>query len=334
MFASRELIVQNITKDICDKYKSVEYYDISKIIEQNLHNYTLTKDNDLSEQVSINDKIDFFLNTKRIEGYAETTLRAYRQQLMLFSKHINKRVENINSNDLRQYFSEIQNNKIYKKTTYNNKINVIRSFFGFLHDEEIIKTNPSTKLKTLKVDIKSLRTALTIEEMEMVRNACKNIREKAIVEFLYSTGCRVTEAINIKVSDINWIDNSLNVFGKGGKTRRVYFSIKCKIYLQEYLCNKKVDTEHLFVASKHPYNNLTKESIESLIRKIVKRTNLHKKVTPHTFRHTIATHALSKGMDIAIIQQMLGHSEISTTNIYAEVSDTILKAAYNKYCMS
>lgn len=178
---------------------------------------------------------------------------------------------------------------------------------------------------------KNLREHLTNEELEILRNACKDLREKVIVEFLYSTGCRVSEVIESKLNDINWSENSLKVHGKGDKYRTVYFNVKCKLLLQEYINTRDSESVHIFVGERKPHKALTKSGIEKLITKIGKRTNINKAISPHVLRHTMATLALQRGMDITLIQQLLGHTNISTTEIYAKVNTKQLQIAYEKY---
>jgi len=186
-------------------------------------------------------------------------------------------------------------------------------------------------LKNIKVDIKNLREHLTAEELETLRNSCKDIREKIIIEFLYSTGVRVSEAVEAKISHINWVESSLIVHGKGDKYRTVYFSVKCKLYLEEYMKFRNGESDSLFLGIRYPYKPLTKSGIEKIITKITLRTNISKSISPHVLRHTMAVHALQRGMDITMIQQLLGHEELNTTQIYAKVDNKKLQLAYQTH---
>lgn len=284
-----------------------------------------------SDLSDLQEKIKFFLDTRKLDGLSDKTLRQYRSELKLFSQYCSKPVASITINDLRGYLASAQSKHELKRTTINNKVNVLKAFFKFLSSEEIIIKDPSTKLKTMKVDYKSLRDELDEEELEIFRNSCKTIRERALVEFLVSSGCRVSETSYIKTSDIDWTDKSLTVVGKGNKRRKVFFSVKAKIQLKMYLSQRKGEGEYLFISERSPYQPINKDQIEKIIRNIGHRTDIKKPITPHVLRHTFATSALQRGMDISIIQQLLGHESINTTQIYATTSDQMLKRAYDQY---
>lgn len=234
---------------------------------------------------------------------------------MKFAKYTNRSIENISVQDIRNFLSKIKENNVANDTltTY---IVTLRSFFNFLIEEEVIVKNPMVKIKTPKSD-KKIRVALEEEELKILRNACVTNREKCLVEFLFSTACRVSEVSNIKIEDINFKNKSIVINGKGNKERVVYFSSKCKLLINELLNNQGYNSEYLFTNTKLPHNRLSTESIEKEIRKIASRTSINKKVTPHILRHTWATLALKSNMSLDIIQSALGHDRITTTQIYA-----------------
>lgn len=326
----KELVIIKILSEFQEKY-DINNIDVKNILEKHLSNYTLLS-NETGLMVSdLPEKIAFFVGLKRLEGLSDLSINSYIDELKMFQNYVVKPVAQINVNDIRRYFTIIQTKKHYKKTTINNKIAILRSFFGSLYREEIITKDPTTRLKNIKVDVKNLREYLNPEELEILRNACINIREKLMIEFLYSTGIRVSEAVNTNISDINWQDMSLKVKGKGNKFRTVYFSVKCKLYLEEYIENRQGDRNMLFLGERYPYNPLKKSGIEKAIKKIAERTNINKSVSPHVLRHTMATHALQRGMDITMIQQLLGHEELNTTQIYAKVDSKKLQLAYQTY---
>lgn len=240
----------------------------------------------------------------------------YRLRLNKFSNMINKPVDKITTNDIRLFLQSVQTENNVSMETLKTYIATLRSFFKFLIEEEYIIKNPMVKIKTPKTS-QRMRIALNDEELEKLRNGCITIREKAIVEFIFSTACRVSEVSKVKITDIDFDKKQLNVIGKGDKERRVYFSSKCKLLLLEYVENRDIESEYLFCASKSPYNFLSTESIEKEIRNIKFRTNITKGVYPHILRHTWATLALKSGVPLDTIQAILGHSKITTTQIYA-----------------
>lgn len=329
----KELIIIKILSELQEKYK-INNQDVKNILDKNLSDYTLISNETSLMTTDLPEKVMFFIGLKRLEGLSEQSLQRYMDELGMFQRYITKPVAQIDVNDLRRYFAIIQSERHYEKVTINGKLNVLRSFFGTLYREEIIPKDPTIRLKNMKVDVKNLRDYLTVEELEKVRNVCEDIREKAIVEFLYSTGCRVSEVVNTKISIVNWNENSLVVHGKGDKYRTVYFSVKCKLYLQEYLLGRPDENDSLFVGERKPYRSLTKAGIEKLVKRIAARTEITKSIYPHIFRHSMATHALQRGMDIVMIQQLLGHEEINTTQIYAKVNNRQLQLAYEQYIAS
>lgn len=327
---ARELVIIKTMYDFQETFENIDKTKVRRILEKNLCDYVLVSQSTELIVSDLKEKIIFFLRIKKLEGLADDTLQSYYVTLNEFSKHIIKSAAQINTNDIRTYLYAIQSENNIKKTTINTKIIILKSFFKCLLEEELIKKNPMLKIKTMKVDKRSLRTALTIEELEKLRNACKDIREKAIVEFYYSTGCRLSEPLPIEISDINWNECSLIVVGKGSKEREVYFSKKCKLYLEEYFKTRKGDSQHLFCGIKKPYAALSDSGIQKIVKKIAKRTDIKKNIHPHILRHTFATLALQSGMSEGAIQELLGHTNIDTTKIYAKINKSTLQYEYNK----
>jgi len=216
-----------------------------------------------------------------------------------------------------------------KQTSLGTIICSLRSFFNWLFREEIILSNPMARVVTPKTE-KRLRHALDQEELEVLRQVCKTDRERAILEFLVSTGCRLSEAVQVNLEDINWSEKSLKVIGKGNKERKVYFSVKSKVLLKKYIHNRTDQTTALFVTSKGIINRLSGRSIEREVKNIAKRTGNEKSIYPHLFRHTFATHKLNLGMSLPVLQRLLGHEEPSTTQIYAELNESNVAYEYSR----
>lgn len=326
----KELIIIKILSELQEKY-DINNLDVKNILEKHLGDYTMLSNETALMASDIEEKMYFYICLKRLEGLSEKSLENYVCEIRMFSNYVRKPVRQITTNDIRGYLSTIKQERHYENVTINNKISYLRGFFETLLIEEIITKNPMLKIKKLKFNAKEARDPLTAEELEIVRNSCNNIREKAMVEFLVSTGVRVTEAVDTRLSDINWNDCSLSVIGKGDKTRTVFFSIKCKLYLQEYIKTRGCESDGLFLAERSPHAPLAKSGIEKAIKKIAKRTNIIKKISPHVFRHTYASLALQKGMDIVTISQLLGHESVTTTQIYAKTNTKMLQIAYEKF---
>lgn len=282
------------------------------------------KSNDLEE------KILLYLQTKRIEGIKEGTIQNNYYFLREFSQFINKTVDKITTNDLRMFILK-QSEKL-KPSTVNNKISLLKTFFGWLQEEEYINGNPSKKLKGTKLPVR-LRKSLTVMELEKLRLACINPRERALIEFLFATGCRISEVSNANIEDLDFSKNTLKVIGKGDKERVVCFTDKTKLHIQNYLNTRVDNNAALFVSIKKPYDRMGTKGLQYMIQKIAKRAGFDKSIFPHLLRHSMATLGLQSGLDITTIQHLLGHTNITTTQKYAETSFEDVQYQYKQHLM-
>lgn len=294
-----------------------------------LKDYTVLREND-EEKSDLKKRIKHYLGAKRIDGLSPRTLANYKYTLEMFSSRINKSASRITTDDIRGYITYLSDTRNLAETSLQTHINTLRAFFGWLHMEEKIKKNPMLKIRSLKLDKKNARQALSVEELERMRDACKTYREKALVEFLVSTGCRLSEVAQLTLRDLNFGERTVSVIGKGDKERVVYFSVRARLMLQEYAKERK-GGDGLFVSSKSPYLPLKQRAIQRIIQAISERAGLAIRVHPHLLRHTFATHALNAGMDVTAIQRLLGHEDIATTQIYAAMNEDVIKHQYNKY---
>lgn len=276
----------------------------------------------------IREKIFLYLKVKKLAGYSGQTLKNYEYALEKLATFINKPVATITTNDLRMFF--ILNSEGKKPSTINSNIFYIKAFFSWLELEELIPKNPAKKLETTKLP-KRLRKSLTVEELERLRIACKDDRDRALVEFLFATGCRVSEVVNCNIEDLSFSSNTLRVIGKGDKERIVCFSDKTKLYIKKYLKSRQDNNPALFIGIREPYNRLSKRAIELIIHKIAERAGFNKSVFPHLLRHTMATLGLQNGANIITIQHLLGHTDPSTTQIYAENSIENVQHEYKQH---
>lgn len=291
-----------------------------------LKDYFITKESD-EQRSDLNRRIKYYLGAKRIDGLSDKTLGNYRCNLEMFAARVNKSAAKVTTDDIRGYISYLDETRHLKDTSLQTHINTLRAFFGWLHTEEKIKKNPMSKIKSLKLDKKGARQALTVEELERLRDACKTYREKALIEFLVSTGCRLSEIAQLRAADLNLADRSVQVTGKGDKDRVVYFSVRARLMVQEYIVQRK-GGDGLFVSSKSPYEPLKPRAIQRIVRSLSERAGLEGRVHPHLLRHTFATHALNGGMDVTVIQRLLGHEDIATTQIYAELNEEGVSSIY------
>ena len=279
---------------------------------------------------SLEEQIDHFLTAKRMDGLRPRTIKNYKQILEPFAKRIDKPAGAIITDDIRAYLAYLSDDRKLKITSVKTHINTLRSFFSWLFAEEIIERNPMTRIKSTHIDKKGMRKALAVEELERLRDACISDREKALVEFLASSGCRLGEVSRLRADELDLKNRSVTVIGKGGKRRKVFFSVRAKLSIERYLSRRK-GGKALFAGGRAPYNDMSPRAIESAIQRIGERAKLANRVHPHLLRHTFATQALNAGMDIVVIQRLLGHENVSTTQIYAEISPEIVQHEYDKF---
>lgn len=274
-------------------------------------------------------QVEAFLAAKRIDGCRPKTIKGYRERLKLFMTQCSKPVQQITTDDLREYLAYLVDERHLMDNSVQAHINTLRSFFSWLVDEDNIRKSPMRKIKSLKIDKLRSRHPLTAEQLELVRDGCRGYKEKALVEFLVSSGCRVSEVAGLRVDDIDWRDRKCKVIGKGNKERTVYFSVRAKLMLQLYIAERR-GGEALFASSRAPYEPLTDRGIEKMISKLGKRIGMERPLYPHLMRHTFASHALNCGMELTIIQHLLGHSDPKTTLIYAEIDPIRVQYEYNR----
>ena len=309
-------------------YPETDLIKLRDVICKVLYDYEVTKAEKGLVVSDLEEKIFIYLQNLKIEGKSYETMKNYYYTLKAFSKIIIKPVNAIDLQDLRMYVAQFSNN--HSKSTVNTLTSNLKSFFKWLAAEEYIAKNPAVRLKQIKLP-KRLRKSLTADELERLRDVCKTTRERALLEFIFSTGCRVGEVNKVNISDIDISNNSLRIIGKGDKERFVYFSPKARLYLQKYLLERKGENESLFVTTRYPHARLGRRSIEKEISNIAKRAGFDKSVFPHLLRHTMATLGMKSGASIITIQHLLGHTVPATTQIYAELSTESIKHEYDQH---
>lgn len=327
---NKEEVVVRIVGKINLEFPEVDQRVVREIVQEVLYDYDLTPlERSLVVQNNMADKVLLFLATKKIDGLSKTTLEAYHRHLNRFSLYMRKNVEDITTMDIRMYLATYAKTGV-KNTTVATEASILKSFFGWLEDEEYIGKSPMRKIKPIKVE-KRLRKALTIEELELCREACNTYRQRAMLEFFYSTGCRLDEMVKLNKSDINWQELSINVVGKGNKERPVYITPKAKVHIQKYLMSRLDTCEALFATERRPFGRLGRRGVEREIANIGKKAGLSQRIYPHLIRHTTATSLLNNGANLVTVQKILGHEDPATTQIYAQISDENVKFEYKKH---
>ena len=282
--------------------------------------------------------IEKFIDYLQYEkNYSSYTVSNYERDLESFINFLNKEICKISEVDyriIRLYLIEMHTKKYSNKTICRN-ISSLRSFFKYLLKEGKLKDNPMSLITNPKVE-QSLPNFLYYQELEKILETPDvktplGQRDALILELFYATGVRVSELVNIELKDIDFSNRYIKILGKGNKERYVIYGQRCKDLLNSYLddgyikLNKK-NSDYLFLNNNG--SSLTAGGVEYIINKVVKMSGIKSHVSPHTLRHTFATHMLNEGADLKSVQELLGHSDLKTTGIYTHVSNEHLRKVY------
>lgn len=283
--------------------------------------------------------IDEFLNYIRYEkNLSENTVEAYSGDLVKFSAFLGKTAQNVSMEDVYSFISSLRNEKVTNKTIARNIV-TLRNFFRFLKKEDYIDSNIMENFDVPKVE-KYLPEFLTQDEVNILINSIDiqtpmGYRDRTMLELLYATGMRVSELVNLSINSINMETRFIVSFGKGGKERIVPFGQKSYEYLRTYLEDIRPvllkGNNHWFVFVNRFGKKISRVGFFKNLKKISREAGIRKDISPHTLRHSFATHLLDNDADLRIVQELLGHSNISTTQIYTQVSRKKLKNSYMKY---
>ena len=324
-------LMNNVLDKMRDVLSELQLEQLQNVIETSLDSFDVClkpTDGELREKENA-ELLDVFISAKKIEGCSDKTLHYYKSSIEKLMVAVNKRVQEIVTNDIRCYLAEQQENHHLSKVTIDNLRRIFSSFFSWLEDEDYIVKSPVRRIHKVRTDT-LVKEIISDENMEVLRDSCQELRDIAMIDLLASTGMRVGELVKMNREDIDFHERQCVVFGKGNKEREVYFNARTKIHLRKYLDERTDDNPALFVSLAKPHTRLTISGVEVRLRNLGKRASLNK-VHPHKFRRTLATVAIDKGMPIEQVQKLLGHVKIDTTLHYAMVNQTNVKMAHRKY---
>lgn len=281
-------------------------------------------------------EVDNYLNYLNRElNFSFNTIDSYRKDLADFFCFVKKRKIDylkLDRYDVREYLKYLDEKKL-KNSTIARRISAIRSFYNYLLNNKIVSNNIFNNIRNPKLE-KRLPNYLSYEELAKILDSIDissdiGLRNRLLIEMFYATGCRVSELINIKMVDINKSNRTIKIMGKGSKERIVYYGDYAADYLEKYLASGfNKNSGYLFLNDKK--EKLTVQEVEAIVHKLVLDLSLKTHVTPHTLRHTFATHLLNNGADIKSVQELLGHASLNTTGIYTHISSDRLKEVYLK----
>jgi len=306
---------------------------LKKQIDRTLNQYDVRSNGQYGDNIQEHNSklMEEYLAAKTVENRSNTTLYNYGNEIQKLVNFLDKPFEQVDAADIRKYMEYRKNYDGISAVTMNNVRLYLMSFFKYLRTEELISKNPIDKIGPVKKENK-VTEVLSDEEAEMIRCACKSERDIAIIDILSGTGMRVSELVGLDRSDVNWDTGEVKVFGKGKKERICFLTGRAKVHLKWYLQQRTDNNEALFVTSKSPYNRITKNGVEFILREISKRSKVPRlRLYPHKYRSTFATNMSNRGADISDIQHLLGHSSSDTTSIYIKNSVEKNREAHKRY---
>ena len=279
-------------------------------------------------EINNNEYLKMFLDAKRIEGCSDRTIDYYSKTITHMIATIPFPVRKVTTENMREYLSDYQKINNCSNVTVDNVRRNISSFFSWLEEEDYILKSPMKRIHKIKTK-KAVKTVISDEGIERLRDHCTECRDLAMIDLLYSTGMRVGELVNLNIEDIDLERRECVVYGKGDKERRVYFDAKAKVHLKSYIESRQDTNAALFVTLNAPHKRLKISGVEIRIRELGRSIDLER-IHPHKFRRTMATRAIDKGMPIEQVQKILGHSQIDTTMQYAMVNQANVKSSDQK----
>ena len=327
----REEIIQKVMRALDGRVDAGTADVVQDILTIELNNYEVQER--CTDMVTVDDSAERmlkkFLATKRIEGIAESTLIRYAEENKKLIQFLRKPLYEVSTYDIRFYLSYRRENSGKKlgNRTLDGMRRCYSSFFSWLSAEGLIGRNPCAAIKQIKYR-KEVKKPYSAAEMEKLRRACTNKRDLALLDFLYCTGCRVSEVGKINIDDNDCENMECTVLGKGNKERTVYLSEVAAMNLGEYLATREDNNEALFTGK--GTERLGKNGIEVLVKLIGQKAGVVN-VHPHRYRRTLATNLLDRGMNIQDVAVILGHADLKTTQVYCYISQKNVKNAYSKY---
>jgi len=324
-------IREQLILKLCRTFNNEEIEFILNQVDAVLMDYDLKEKNRYPVVSANSDILLRFFEAKRIGGMSIESIKVYKSELKDYVSFVGVPIILATSQNIMDYFVGLRKRRNISDRSLEHRRIVINSLYTWLYENEYIQKNPCLKIQKIKFR-KNVRLPLTSKELEQIRYACRNsIRESAILEFLYSTGCRVSELCRVKISDIDFYNKEVKVLGKGNKERIVYLNVIAENAIRRYLDTRKVDTDWLFTQKKNRGNApLDTDSVRYAMKEIERISKLERSLSPHIIRHTTATDLIKKGMPVEDVQYYLGHTKIDTTMDYIKMDRRRVKANFEK----
>ena len=329
MESSYEKFRTVLLMNLCSAVSADQINDVMKAIDITMGDFEISpKQMAIITAEGTPDVVKYYIGAKAIAGLSVKTLAQYRYKLVDFFDTIRKSFTDVTPNDIRMYLYTYKAEHNASDRYLENIRTTLNGFFKWLVQKDFMMKNPCENVDPIKFQ-KKKREPLSSYDLEVFRWNTKDIREKALIDFFFSTGCRVSEAADVRLSDINWEERSVHIrHGKGNKERMVYFNAEAELSMREYIKTRDDNTDALFVSERAPHQQIKSHALENILLKVSERCGMH--VFPHRLRHTFATFGLNGGLSIEHLQQLMGHDDLKTTLIYAKLNQTNVKAEHQR----
>lgn len=303
-YASLEQVVNALSDTLCS-------YDITPVCTDNVEKDVL---------------LDAYISAIRVEGRSEKTLQRYKSIIGQFLKHAGTSTKNITQYHIRNYLAH-EKERGLADMSVKSMFWVLSSYFGWLHRDGIITKNPAGNIGNIKVQ-KKVKHVFSDIDIEKMKSATTRIRDKAIISFLQSTACRISEVTNLNIEDIDFVKKECIVLGKGNKQRVVYMDDVTAMYLKQYIATRKDNNPALFIGIRK--NRISPGGVRSMLKTVGKKADVEH-VHPHKFRRTRITSLVTRGMPIEQVKFLVGHEKIDTTMAYVVMDQNNVRNNFNKY---
>lgn len=323
---AKQAMLKNLEKELGHTLTVDSMNEVLKIIADELDAYSLEQTEETEVDLSSNDMLEAFLSAKELEGRSPKTLERYKYIITKMLYFAKSPIRSITVYHLRKYLMELKNRGC-ADTTLEGVREVFSSFFNWLQKERLIENNPCANLSPIKC-MKKTKLPFSSVDIEKLKENCTCSRDKAIISFLLSTGCRISEVTQLNRHDVDFQKKQCKVLGKGNKERMVYIDDVTILLLNRYFNERKDSSEALFAGKGTP--RMTPHGVRYMLTQLGKRAEVEN-VHPHRFRRTLATNLIFRGMPIQEVAKILGHEKLDTTMKYVYLDDNMLKFSYTKF---
>lgn len=322
----KQILIKEIERTLYDKLTAKDVNIVAMALMNRLADYDLTRKEGAEATGDSEELIKIFIDAKRVAGCSEKTLKRYRYCVKRMLDGVKVPVREVTIYHLRGYLQAERERGISENTLSGTR-QVFSTFFGWLHREELIPSNPCANLAPIRIK-KEKKKPFTDVEIEKLKTACNNLRDKAIISFLLATGCRIGETCELNVEDVDLQNMECTVLGKGNKERTVYLNPVATLHLEAYLASREKKTGPLFIGREAI--RLQPGGVRAMLNRTAAKAGVEN-VHPHRFRRTLATNLIKRGMSIQEVARILGHEKIDTTMRYVYLDDRDVKNNLRKY---